>query len=192
MILSRCNIIIPFFVTLFDDKRSIIKQNGNASCFMNTNQYNRCVDAHADSLYRFIVGVVRQQAVAEDVVQESFTRLWQNRTKVENGKEKSYLFTIAYRLAISELRTRKRDSSGELPLTHFVATNEYDNMTELLWQALDRLRERERTVLMLSDWEGYSYREITQITELTEAQVKIIIHRARSTIREQLQNEYRR
>lgn len=159
---------------------------------MNTNQYNRCVEKNADGLYRFIIGVVRQTEAAQDIVQESYARLWQNRNKVERDKEKSYLFTIAYRLAISELRSRKRNDDNELPLTHFVAQSEYDNMTELLWQSMDRLNQRERTVIMLSDWEGYSYREIAQIMEITESSIKTIIHRARTTIREQLQDEYRK
>lgn len=159
---------------------------------MNTNQYNRCVEKNADGLYRFIIGVVRQTEAAQDIVQESYARLWQNRNKVERDKEKSYLFTIAYRLAISELRSRKRNDDNELPLTYFVAQSEYDNMTELLWQSMDRLNQRERTVLMLSDWEGYSYREIAQIMEITESSTKTIIHRARTTIREQLQDEYRK
>lgn len=118
---------------------------------MNTTGYNRCVEDNADNLYRFIIGVVREAAIAQDVVQESYARLWQNRAKVEKGKEKSYLFTIAYRLAISEIRLRKRDNKVELPLTHFVPQREYDNMTELLWKLLDTLREHERTLIMLSD-----------------------------------------
>lgn len=157
---------------------------------MNTTGYNRCVEDNADNLYRFIIGVVREAAIAQDVVQESYARLWQNRAKVEKGKEKSYLFTIAYRLAISEIRLRKRDNKVELPLTHFVPQREYDNMTELLWKLLDTLCEHERTIIMLSDWEGYSYREIAQITEMTEAQVKITLHRTRTLIREKLHDEY--
>lgn len=159
---------------------------------MNTTRYNRCVEDNADRLYRFIVGIVRDSNSAQDIIQESYARLWQQRTKVDMGKEKSYLFTIAYRLAISELRSRKRDSSLELPLNSFADTGEYDNLTELLWQALDTLQEREKSVIMLCDWEGYSYRDIAQIMELTEAQIKITIHRARTKIREQLKNEYRR
>lgn len=158
---------------------------------MNTTQYNKCVEAQADNLYRFILGIVKHHAQAEDIIQESFARMWENRAKVELGKEKSYLFTIAYRLAISELRSHKKMNSDEIPITHFAPNEEYDNLTELLWQALDTLSPTGRSTIMLCDWEGYTYNEIAEIMQMSLAQVKITIHRSRNEIKEKLQNEYR-
>lgn len=159
---------------------------------MNTQKYNRCVDLYSDNLYRFVLGITRQQTEAEDIVQESFTRLWEHRHKVETDKEKSFLFTIAYRLAISELRSRKRATHHPEFLSQMVASaSEYDNLTELLWRALDTLNETQRSVIMLCDWEGYSYNEIADITCCTLPQVKINIHRARNTIKTILEDEYR-
>lgn len=157
---------------------------------MTTTQFNKCVETTADSLYRFILGIVGNVAQAEDIIQESYARLWESRGKVTGGKEKSYLFTIAYRLAISQIRARKKEIS-ELPLTHFAEDNNYDNISELLLTELNKLNAIQRTVIMLSDWEGYSYSEIAQIATLTEAQVKITIYRARQTLREKLEHEYR-
>lgn len=158
---------------------------------MNTTQYNQCVDSNADYLYRFVLGLIREAEEAQDIVQESFTRLWEHRTEVESSKAKSFLFTVAYRLAISHLRSLKRAPTHELPLSHFANSAQYDNTAELLLAAMDTLSKVQRTVVMLCDWEGYSYREIAQITSLTEAQVKITIYRARTALKQQLKDEYR-
>lgn len=158
---------------------------------MNTREYNRCVDLYSDNLYRFVFGITRQRTVAEDIIQESFARLWECKSKVENGKDKSYLFTIAYRLAISELRSRNRTYSSDWLSELISATKEYDNMTELLYKALDTLSDTQRSMIMLCDWEGYSYNEIADITQNTLPQVKINIHRARNTIKTLLEDEYR-
>lgn len=145
----------------------------------------------SDGLYRFIIGIVKDRPRAQDVVQESFTRLWENRKRVESGKEKSFLFTIAYRLAISELRDDIRHQRQALnPFMTGSAQGEWDNMAEVVWQAIESLGEKQRTMIMLCDWEGYSYQEIAQITQTNEGQVKTTIHRARVVLREILKDEY--
>ena len=158
---------------------------------MNTTQFNTVVEDYADNLYRFVLGIVRIRAVAEDVVQESFSRVWENRRKVEPAKSKSYLFTIAYNLAISELRARNRRQSEDFSLTQLATQGSYNNLTEMIWQTLDTMSETQRSVIILCDWEGYSYHEITQIMGLSLAQVKIYIHRTRNLLKERLQDEYR-
>lgn len=160
---------------------------------MNTSQFNGCVDRHSDGLYRFVVGILHDTENAKDVVQESFTRLWENRKKIENGKDKSYLFTIAYNLAISHYRSATRHPKIELECYSTASMNyneDYNNETEILWSELDKLPPIPRTLIMLCDWEGYSYEEISNITQLNQGQVKIGLHRARQTLKERLNAYY--
>ena len=67
---------------------------------MTVAEYEKCVQTLSDNLYRFALKSLRDEDQAKDIVQESFLRLWENREAVLDGKEKSYLFTIAYRLII--------------------------------------------------------------------------------------------
>ncbi len=62
----------------------------------------------------------------------------------------------------------------------------YSDLSEILNQALERLPETQKTVVMLRDYEGYSYKEIEEITGLGEAQVKVYIYRARITLKNYL------
>jgi RNA polymerase sigma-70 factor (ECF subfamily) len=62
----------------------------------------------------------------------------------------------------------------------------YSDLKEVLDLALSRLSEIQRTVVLLRDYEGYSYEEIGEITGLNEAQVKVYIYRARLTLKQYL------
>ncbi len=156
---------------------------------MNRKEYNQIVERHADGLYRFALGVVHNGQAAQDVVQDSFERLWVNRKKVEIEKGKSWLYRVAYNLAVSNWRSNKRLSSEEIEsfsIACHAQDEGWDDRSEIMWRELDRLGQKERTLIMLCDWEGYSYGEIAQIMELTDGQVKIGLHRARGTLRERL------
>ena len=152
---------------------------------MTAEEYNKCVDICADSLYRFAVKVLRQTETAKDIVQESFEKLWINRKKVEAVKAKSFLFTIAYHTMIDGIRKEKRkaefvaETCGNEP-----CGEQYSDLNELLHRAADRLPEVQRTALLLRDYEGYSYEEIGEITGLNESQVKVYIYRARQQIKQ--------
>jgi RNA polymerase sigma-70 factor (ECF subfamily) len=61
-----------------------------------------------------------------------------------------------------------------------------NNVKKILMEALNRLNETQRSLVMLKDYEGYSYEEIGQIMGLNESQVKVYLHRARLTLRNYL------
>ncbi|HON17866.1 MAG TPA: RNA polymerase sigma factor [Salinivirgaceae bacterium] len=147
---------------------------------MTVEEYNQCVDAHADSLYRFILKNLRDREYSHDIVQDSFEKLWVNRNNVDGTKAKSYLFTTAYHTMIDHLRKTKRlDNREEIPPQAITHSKTYSDLQEILHEAIQRLPETQRMVLMLRDYEGYSYQEIGEITGLNESQVKVYIYRAR-------------
>lgn len=154
---------------------------------MTVTEYNRCVDRFSDNVYRFVLKSLRDTETARDVVQESFLRLWENRDAVVSGKEKSYLFTIAYRLLVDQIRHRGR-YTGEDALRHWSdgSNGGYNNLDRVLSEALDTLPVQQRNLILLRDYEGYSYREIGELAGLTETQVKVYIFRARATLREKI------
>ncbi len=61
----------------------------------------------------------------------------------------------------------------------FLSETQYSDLNEILHLALDRLPEHQRSLVLLRDYEGYSYREISEISGMTEAQVKINLYRGR-------------
>ncbi|CAA9502784.1 MAG: hypothetical protein AVDCRST_MAG96-2063, partial [uncultured Segetibacter sp.] len=61
-----------------------------------------------------------------------------------------------------------------------------NNVQKVLHEALNRLNETQRSLVILKDYEGYNYEEIGKITGLNESQVKVYLHRARITLRNYL------
>jgi len=152
---------------------------------MTEKEYNDCVTQHADGVYRFIVKNLRHEEDARDVVQTAFEKLWRNRADVDAEKSKSYLFTIAYNGMIDHLRKVKRIYlKEEFNENARVSYRGIDNAKAVLEEALGKLSETQRSLVLLKDYEGYNYEEIGQITGLNSSQVKVYLHRARLQLKE--------
>jgi RNA polymerase sigma factor (sigma-70 family) len=147
---------------------------------MTAAEYNTCVDEYADSIFRFIVKNLRNEEAARDVVQDTFEKLWIKISSVDPATVKSYLFTTAYHTMIDAIR-RARPSSDleDINDSGYSTVNQYNDLKSVLNLALAKLPEIQRSVILLRDYEGYSYEEIGEITGLTESQVKVYIYRAR-------------
>jgi RNA polymerase sigma-70 factor (ECF subfamily) len=147
---------------------------------MTVGEYNKAVDAFADNLFRFILKNLKDESTAEDIVQDTFEKLWMKLEEVSAEKVKSYLFTSAYHTMIDYIRKEKRNVVTDPAL---ISTGQdrtsYSDLAEVLDRAIQNLPEDQKAVVMLRDYEGYSYREIAGITGLSESQVKVYIYRAR-------------
>lgn len=152
---------------------------------MTTSVYNKCVDDHADGLFRFILKNIRDEEEARDVVQDSFEKMWRNIENVDGAKSKSFLFTTAYHTMIDKIRKKKYVSEytevNEESLFH---TEQYSDLKAILNNAVNLLPDTQKAVILLRDYEGYSYEEIGNITGLKESQVKVYIYRARLFLKE--------
>jgi RNA polymerase sigma-70 factor (ECF subfamily) len=155
---------------------------------MTEEAYNDCVTQYADSIYRFVVKNMRHDEDARDVVQSAFEKLWLNRQTVDSSRAKSYLFTIAYHQMIDHLRKHKRMHYQEdIPeQAGGVVLQQQGFLKKALNEALQTLTETQRSLVMLKDYEGYSYAEIGEIMRLSESQVKVYLHRARIALRNYL------
>ncbi|MEP7278996.1 MAG: RNA polymerase sigma factor [Bacteroidota bacterium] len=147
---------------------------------MTEKEYNECVRLYADNVYRFILKNLRHEEDARDVVQSAFEKLWRSRQDVDAAKSKSYLFTVAYHQMIDHIRKVKRIQLRETfnEITS-VVNQPVNNLKKVLERALDTLSETQRSLVLLKDYEGYSYEEIGIITGLNESQVKVYLFRAR-------------
>lgn len=154
---------------------------------MTAREYNDCVNRYADNVYRFILKNLRHEEDARDVVQSAFEKLWINREQVESERSKSYLFTIAYNQMIDHIRKHKRvNLRDEFKEDIRIQDRPQHNMKKVLEDALNRLSETAKSLVLLKDYEGYSYEEIGQITGLNESQVKVYLHRARLQLKNYL------
>lgn len=152
---------------------------------MTERDYNNCVSAHADGVYRFILKNLQHEEDARDVVQSAFEKMWLNREQVNAATAKSYLFTVAYNQMIDHIRKNKRivlqDEFGEVTK---IDRGEIPSFKKELEKALQQLTPLQKSLILLKDYEGYSYEEIGKITALNASQVKVYLHRARIQLKE--------
>ncbi len=142
------------------------------------------MEEYADSVYRFILGNTRDEERSNDIVQDSYEKLWRNVVEIEYRVVKSWLFSTAYHTMIDILRKEKRVSRLEpVHENEMICESQYSDLNEILHEALERLPEQQKISVMLRDYEGYSYREISEITGFSEAQVKINIYRGRVALK---------
>jgi len=154
---------------------------------MTTTEYNKCVELFSDNIFRFALKSVHDINTANDVVQDTYMRLWQHVHDVDFDRVKSYLFRIAHNLMIDYFRKNKRNADFELVNENtYSFVSEYSDIKEQLDKAINTLSQIQKTVVMLRDYEGYSYDEIGEITGLTNSQVKVYIYRARKKLKDYL------
>jgi len=147
---------------------------------MTTLEFNRSVDLHADSLYRFVLKNIKDEEEARDIIQDTFEKVWLKAESIQADKAKSYLFTTAYHAVIERSKKIKRFTALESKHEHDIyESNVSIDLKKILNEAVQLLPVDQRAVVMLRDYEGYSYKEISEITKLSESQVKVYIFRAR-------------
>jgi len=148
-----------------------------------------------DSLYRLALRITLCREEAEDIVQETLIKLWEQRSQWDAiANIEAYSITICRNLALDHLKrkdarhlpidspqTETPDRSPS-PLEQTITNERFARMQ----QVIDSLPERQRSCLQLRDFEGLAYRDIADALQITEEQVKTNIFRARQTIRKEL------
>ena len=154
---------------------------------MTEKEYNNCVKEYADSVYRFILKNLRNSEDARDVVQTAFEKMWISRATVDGSRCKSFLYTVAYHQMIDHIRKGRLVMLKEEAVEDVPVYNRQAQQTKkILETALARLNETQRSLVLLKDYEGYSYDEIGEITGLSASQVKVYLHRARIQLKNYL------
>jgi len=143
-------------------------------------------ERHRRAAFTFLLHVTGERQGAEDLLQETFLRVWRGRAGYRpSGEFRAWLFTIARRLAVDRFR-RQGLAWGEDPsaLETAVAEDAPDRRMEArdelarVQRALDQLPPTEREVILLARLVGAGAQEIARITESTPGAVRVRLHRA--------------
>jgi RNA polymerase sigma-70 factor (ECF subfamily) len=155
-------------------------------------------DEHYLRVKRVIAGLVRDEWVADDLTQETFTRVQDRLNELrDSSKLSSWIFRIAYNLCQDHFREMGRSplnngSDDEMELVgQMSAQEEFEQrqMGECVQQEIDSLPGSLRTVVFLSDVMEFSHREIAEILGITIENVKVRLHRARKKLKELLEKK---
>ncbi|MCU0457545.1 MAG: RNA polymerase sigma factor [Bacteroidales bacterium] len=154
---------------------------------MTVKEYNNAVREFGDHVYRFILRSIKDSHRADDIVQDTYEKLWRCVTEIEYVAARSWLFSTAYNRMIDVIRKDSRLVDIEYyDESSLYAEESHSDLNEVLHRALETLPAAQRSVILLRDYEGYNYKEIGEITGLSEAQVKTYIFRGRVALRNYL------
>jgi len=162
----------------------------------------QCVDEHADGLYRIALRMMRNEAEAEDVVQEALLSAFRAIQSFDGRSSlKTWLYRIAYNAALMRLRRNEPvtvpvgepDDDAETPPVELrdwccLPEEEFESAAARaeLERAIGELSPRLREVFALRELEELSTEETARTLGVTEAVVKVRLHRARLWLRERL------
>jgi len=180
-----------------DEQLMLLFQRGNE------NAYIELVNRYKDKLINFIYNYLGDKESSEDVVQEAMIKLYQKKHYYkEIAKFSTWLFTIAKNLAITELRKRKQRKITLL--SHFTSDNktydlpsndpeigqeiQTDIVNKIIRTAVNQLSEKFKIVIVLRDFQGLSYEDISEIINVPIGTVKSRINRARLQLQVELKH----
>ncbi len=159
---------------------------------MNRYDYNTSVDLYSDALYRFCLHFLRDVETARDMVQDCFEKLWINKKDVTLEKAKSWLFTCANHLMLNQVKRNKvkQQHLDSLCWNNAPSTDATFENQQLIQLLVKDLPPMQKSILLLRDLEGYTYQEIGSMLQLTEAQVKVYLFRARLKVKKRAKGQF--
>ena len=160
-----------------------------AEMLMDSEAFAGFYQRSARPLWAYLARVSADHALADDLMQESFVRFLcvdRRELSLAEGEvaARRYLFRIATNLLKDHWRRPASHSIEELPEELFAAPERasQSDSQAMLGPALAQLRPRDRQLLWLAHAEGYSHKEIAQITGLASASIRLLLFRARLKI----------
>jgi RNA polymerase sigma-70 factor (ECF subfamily) len=161
-------------------------QDGDAEAFA------ALFERHRVSVFGFLARLTGRRDAAEDLLQETFFRLWRGRDGYRAaGQFRAWLFTIARRLAVDRARRERAVwEEGAEALASLPGPDRSDqpaaaqDLAARLEAALARLAPGQREVLLLARVEGLSLEEVARVTGATPGAVRVTLHRALRRLRE--------
>lgn len=151
-----------------------------------------------DKLFRLALRITLNPAEAEDTVQDTLIKVWERREEwPQITNIEAYSMTICRHLAL-DIAGKAGHGNVQLPeeLNDKVTTSPAERMDwqerlSMVKQLMDSLPEVQRSIMQLRDIEGKTYQEIAEIMQLSESQVKVYLHRARTKVRQQTEEQER-
>lgn len=146
--------------------------------------YTKIVKDFTKNLFRFLYKSLREEDTVNDLVQDCFLKLWQNRNKIDPNKAKQWLFSVGHNAMVNYLKS----SSKNVRLNKTIKTPEtyqkHDFDTKaIIERALNELPPLQKSIILLRDLEGYEYKEIGEILGLQDSQVKVYLFRGRQKVK---------
>lgn len=161
--------------------------------------FDAIYERYSRKLYGFVLRYIKQEADAEEIVQEVFLKIWKSRSHIDvYSSFESFLFTIAYNFTISLLRKRVNEKKYLEHLRErqqieravdLMDEIQYNELNERVNSLLKKLTPRQREIFMLSRYEGLSHEEIAKKLNISVNTIKNHLVSALSFLKSNLDSD---
>lgn len=166
----------------------------------NVNAYTMLINKHKSMVYSICYKIVRKSEEAEELAQDTFLKAYEKLDKFRGeAKFSTWLYRIAYNAAISMTRKRRLEvhALDDSTIANYSESEahqnldliDYEEQQQMLQLALNTLSDEDYTIIHLFYLKELSVSEISTITGLSEANVKVKLHRIRKKLYVQMQEE---
>jgi RNA polymerase sigma-70 factor (ECF subfamily) len=165
-----------------------LASRGIAAMASLTEEVTELMDELEMPLLRYCTRLVRRPELAQDIVQDAFIRYLNYRRRPDGRaikNAKAWLYRVTHNLALDHIRRNRRGEEIQAELRESMAGDRADGPDELLarkdaaaaaWELLEMLSERDRQVVLLKVVDNRSYKEISEIMEISVSNVGFILH----------------
>ncbi|MCL7754662.1 sigma-70 family RNA polymerase sigma factor [Polaribacter sp. Z022] len=158
-----------------------------------TNAFAYLVDEYKNMVYSLAYKMTKNKEEAEEISQDTFIKAFKNLSKFKgDSKFSTWLYRIAYHTSLDAIKKNKKNNSNvEINEFTFNQIQSVENILEgierkersiILSDCLDKLPEEERSIIWMFYYDELSLKEITEITDFSEANLKVKLHRARKKL----------
>ncbi|QQD14027.1 RNA polymerase sigma factor [Sphingobacterium sp. UDSM-2020] len=162
-------------------------------------KFAQLYETYANAVYANILRLVKRPECAEDLLQEVFTALWQNRLKLVDDKSiPGWLFVVSYNKSITFLKKKVKeaiesvdtyDQYLQLENEDVIDEDLYEQQIRMIHQAVEKLPKKKREVFKLCRFEGRSADEVAKIMGISSHSVKDYLKQSNRAIKDYIQNE---
>ena len=162
--------------------------------------FDQIYKKYSHKLFIFTFSILKNEAEAEEIVQDVFVKIWESRSKIEsNDSLSSYLFTIAYNHSISLIRKRINNKkyleylkyASEIQASPSgISEFEFRELRSMTEQLIENLPDRQKQVYKLHRYEGLTYPEIAERLTISKNTVENHMAKALKYLRNNLGKEF--
>ena len=161
----------------------------------NFQSFEELIDRYRNQVFNFVFRILGSRDEAEDILQDTFMKIYQHLPRYKKqAKFSSYMFTIAHNLSMNRVNYRKR---SQMKLDTLAQSDDDMSITErtpdaqlreneigtVVHRAIEKLPPKYKAALVLSEFEGFSYKQISDVLSCSVGTVKSRIFRARDLLR---------
>jgi RNA polymerase sigma-70 factor (ECF subfamily) len=164
----------------------LIQQGDHRAC-------QELVERHLPPLHRYAVRLLGNITEAEDAVQDTFIKVWQNARQWQPGKARvtTWLHTIAHNVCIDKLRKARHFSEVDMTELSSVTPGPQETMTlsseaAIVFNSLGLLPEKQRSAIVLCHYQGFSNRDAAEILDCSVDALESLLARARRKLKQTL------